>query len=428
MMSRLLCRGILQTVTCILVSLVLFAPFATAQLGDPAAPSSNIKDTTRILFIGNSFTYFYNLPEIIAKLADASQQGKVEYQMVAPGGWCLKDHWDSVTTLNALHGHHWDYVVLQDQSTLGITYYLQGQRRVTSDSLFRPHAHKWAAEIQKVGAVPVFYLTWARKATPEDQAALNYAYIDAARESRSVVAPVGIAWKYALQDAQDLKLYDEDGAHPSSVGSYLAACVLFATIFGKDPRGLPEEIIGIPVNLETEKAEPEKKEQLVNVSPEEARTIQALAWRAVQRFLPRGTYPDVSRIPIPTLPPLPPGGTIRVEEIEGTWTGPIRFFPDMSADMTLTLHRSDSAWSGHVAFAFNSKDVKDEAIDLSDLVVGDQSLTFVAAKSVAADSLDIRFRAVITRDGNMQGIADASSSASSGPPTYLLGTLQLSRK
>ena len=41
----------------------------------------------------------------------------------------------------------------------------------------------------KAGARPVFYLTWARKATPDDQSALNEAYLRAAGANRAILAP-----------------------------------------------------------------------------------------------------------------------------------------------------------------------------------------------------------------------------------------------
>lgn len=45
--------------------------------------------TTCMLFIGNSYTYFNNLPDIFTQLAEAGRQGKVETKMEAPGGWRL---------------------------------------------------------------------------------------------------------------------------------------------------------------------------------------------------------------------------------------------------------------------------------------------------------------------------------------------------
>ena len=43
----------------------------------------------RVLFVGNSYTYFNNLPEMFAKLAETGHQAKVVTRMEAPGGWRL---------------------------------------------------------------------------------------------------------------------------------------------------------------------------------------------------------------------------------------------------------------------------------------------------------------------------------------------------
>jgi len=77
-------------------------------------------DTTRVLFIGNSYTYFNNLPEVFARLAEAGHHGRVETRMVAPGGWRLKDHWEKGSARQLLDAEKW-IVVLQDQSSLGWT-------------------------------------------------------------------------------------------------------------------------------------------------------------------------------------------------------------------------------------------------------------------------------------------------------------------
>jgi hypothetical protein len=117
--------------------------------------------------------------------------------MIAPGGKRLKDHWDNSVAHQALNSQAWDFVVLQDQSTLGTNYYFEGKARVGGDEIFRPYAERWVDEIRKHHATPVFFLTWARRATPEDQSALNYAYIHTAETTHSVLAPVGLAWRAA---------------------------------------------------------------------------------------------------------------------------------------------------------------------------------------------------------------------------------------
>jgi hypothetical protein len=236
----------------------------------------------RLLFIGNSYTYFNNLPEMFAKLADAGHQ-RVETSMVAPGGWRLKDHWDKGEAPKILREGRWDYVVLQEQSMLGTNFLLNGKPRVKNDEVFRPWADKWAAEIRKAGARPVFYLTWARKATPEDQAVLNDAYMRAAKANEALVVPVGIAWNQVRRENPSIELFYADGSHPLPAGTYLAACTFYAAIFDSTPVGLPAKIIGRPVDLLTAQVEPDKTVVLVDLPARDQLVLQSAAWAAWQQ-------------------------------------------------------------------------------------------------------------------------------------------------
>src|SRR5215471_15592197 len=127
---RLSLRTLSRTLPFAFLTLVAFYFCIAAQEKQGEAHS------IRVLFIGNSYTYFNNLPEIFTKLAQSGHQGKVETMMAAPGGWRLKDHWEKGDALKALHEGKWDYVVLQDQSTLGVDYFLEGKLHVTSDEVF----------------------------------------------------------------------------------------------------------------------------------------------------------------------------------------------------------------------------------------------------------------------------------------------------
>jgi hypothetical protein len=250
-----------------LLALALVAPALTAPV-------------TRVLFIGNSYTYFNNLPEIVRVLAESAGGGRVEVRMVAPGGWRLADHWQKGEAHEALRSGTWDFVVLQEQSQLGDPRTVDGKPRVGSDKNFAPAAAQWAAEIKRAGARPVFYSTWAKKASPEDQALLNDAYAKAAREGGGILAPVGIAWSTIREAAPNIGLFVDDGSHPSSAGSYLAACTLVAAMFGKNPEGLTQKVSGTRVNLDTGLPEPGRTTVLVNLPPDVARRLQAAAWGA----------------------------------------------------------------------------------------------------------------------------------------------------
>src|SRR6476646_8429864 len=283
------------------LSMVLGCAFLVAMVAISAEPQQSVRNcVTRVLFLGNSYTYFNDMPAILAELAKAGHQCTVETRMVAPGGKTLKDHWESSASREALNSQSWDFVVLQDQSTLGVNFYFEGQARVGGDELFRPYAELWANEIRKHHATPVFYLTWARKATPIDQAALNYAYIHAAKTTHSLVAPVGLAWTRVRQTAPGIDLYYRDGAHPSPAGSYLAACAIYAAIFDKNLVNLPARISGAPVNLETEELEPGKSAVLVDLAKRDATTLQATAWDVWRDLKQHGGYLKVSPVALPS--------------------------------------------------------------------------------------------------------------------------------
>jgi hypothetical protein len=393
----------------------------------PARVSAQQLVTTRVLFIGNSYTYFNDLPEILAKLAEAGRRGKIETRMVAPGGWRLKDHWDKGTARQLLDEDKWDFVVLQDQSTLGMNYWVKGTDHVNSDAVFRPYAEKWAAKIREKGATPVFFLTWAAKNAPEDQAALNYAYASAAKETNSLLAPVGMAWDTLRHEQPSLRLfYEGHGSHPSPAGSYLAACVFYATIFHQNPLGLPSRITGTPVNLDTEKPEPAKNVTLVGLSPTDAETIQRESWKVWQQIAKHGGYPNLPLPNPPTVEPLPAGLPLSDAELDGTWLGTILFYPSGPVDVVLRIE-STHGMRGHFELRYHSKNFRDESIELSDLQVRGSELLFSDPKSNGVDNLPVRLLGVMPRQGELQGTAEASRE-NADAHVRLLGTWSLKKQ
>ena len=105
-----------------------------------------------------------------------------------------------------------------------------------------------AAAKGKAGAV-VMYEHWARRDgdrqnRPEDTHAAQAARLQASfdrltREHGLTSAPVGRVWEKVLREHPEINLYQPDGSHPSPAGAYLAACVLYATVYGESPAGLP---------------------------------------------------------------------------------------------------------------------------------------------------------------------------------------------
>ena len=218
----------------LLLILILVACSGGTDCRDPQDISC-----TRVLFLGNSYTFVNDLPNTFARLAKSGGH-KVAVGMSAQGGWTLVDHVQSRDTLNLLNSRKWNYVILQEQSEIPSV----GQSRTYS---MYPAARTLVQQIRDSGAIPVFFLTWAhRDGFPASgmnnyeamQAQLNHGYYGIATELNVPVAPVGSAWRLALTEHPELALWQEDGSHPSEQGTYLAACVFYEAIFQESPLGL----------------------------------------------------------------------------------------------------------------------------------------------------------------------------------------------
>lgn len=291
----------------------------------------------RVLFIGNSYTYFNNLPDIVAdfaRLANTSREIRVE--SVVRGGATLSDHWNG-SALARLRATPWDYVVLQEQSMLGVA--LQdGRPTINNPEFFHRYARVFVDEIKRVGAVPVFYLTWSRRATPELQGRLTSAYLAIATETGARLAPVGPAWQEVRRQRPDLELYDPDGTHPSPTGSYLAAATIWSTISGTPPTGLARRVRGrLVVDTATGSRFSDTTAFLVQLKEEDAAFIQRTIATVASAPLPR---PEASSTPAPAAAPLPAR-----EQLLGTWRGWMTLYDD-SVEVTLQLSNSDGRWSG----------------------------------------------------------------------------------
>src|SRR5438477_381022 len=117
------------------------------------------RDEMRILFIGNSFTARNNVPELIAQLA-AARGRELQHQLIQAGGASLRMHWNKGDAQRAIAQTQYDYVVLQEQSTLPLK---NPQRFHENVRLFDP-------VIKAAGAKTALYLTWARQNAMEMQA------------------------------------------------------------------------------------------------------------------------------------------------------------------------------------------------------------------------------------------------------------------
>lgn len=181
---------------------------------------------TRIMFAGNSYTYYNDMPTIVKQIAKENLK-EVEITMSVNGGVSLKDHWEAnadLETKNLIEAQDYDWVVIQDQSLTPI--------RNPMSTL--NYGKQLANLVMNRGGKVVIFQTWSRKNNPASQAQLDSTFNQLKDNTGAILAPVAEVWHLAKKEYPSLELYDVDGSHPSEMGSYLTALVFYLTLFDQD--------------------------------------------------------------------------------------------------------------------------------------------------------------------------------------------------
>lgn len=322
----------------------------------------------RVLFIGNSYTYYNNLPEMVATLSG----GRIETRMVARGSSTLRQLWDLGESVNAIREGKWDWVVLQEHSLLG-GMRVDGVESINNPEFFHESIRLYDEEIRRNKAKTLLYLTWARRAHPDQQQIINQAYLGIAQELGLPIAPVGAVWQRVRELDPALVLHDPDGTHPNPAGSYLAACVFINTLLGpKATLSLPPRVQGHPMRS-NERPDMTRVVDLVNLRQDLADRIQEQASDVVPPSGPVSPYVPPARMPLPPVKrPFTP------TDLSGTWRGPLRMYAvTMTAELNLVTVDGVSC-SGRWSVS-NYNDERQVRQPISSCRVTDAGVSFVLA-------------------------------------------------
>jgi hypothetical protein len=194
----------------------------------------------RVLFLGNSYTYVNNLPQVIADLA-LSNNDTLVFDGNLIGGYTFQNHCTDAASLAKIAVGTWDYVVLQAQSQEPSF----SPSQVNAQTL--PYALRLDSLIQAANpcAMTVFYETWGRKNGDASncpfyppictytgmQNRLRDSYALFADTCKALLAPAGEAWRASVSFSPTLELYQADQSHPVLEGSYLTAAVFYEVLF-----------------------------------------------------------------------------------------------------------------------------------------------------------------------------------------------------
>lgn len=205
---------------------------------------SNAQQTKNVLFIGNSYTAYNNLPNLVDLVAQSVGDDLV-YTAHTPGGNTLMNHAQNNQLAQTITTEDWDYVTIQGQSQEPS--FPTGQ--FTTETL--PYANQLVDAIKDNYACtePVFYMTWGRENGDagncqfapwlctyegmDDSLRARYEYM--AEVNESLVSPVGAVWRELRDNGIPFNLYVSDGSHPSIYGSYAAALSFYTIFFQNDP-------------------------------------------------------------------------------------------------------------------------------------------------------------------------------------------------
>lgn len=177
----------------------------------------------RVLFIGNSHTYFNDMPHIF-KLICQENDIPMEVTMLAHGYKGLDFHQkEPEVRFNILYGDY-DYVVLQ---------HLQSG---FDEKVLNTSVEAIKKIIDMAGAKTVLYMPWTIKSEEDKQEAMSDAYLNLGKRLNIPVAPVGLVWWKFKKSHPEVELYFKDDKHASPTGSTLAAYTIFNCIFGKRAR------------------------------------------------------------------------------------------------------------------------------------------------------------------------------------------------
>lgn len=192
----------------------------------PQQPRQNgAEESLRVLFIGNSHTYYNQLPQLVSKLLSAAGIAS-ETWMFAPGGFSLPQHWNHGEARRQIARGGWDFVVLQGQS--GTSVFCSAE--------MKDAARLFAKDIAAVGARPLLYMVWVREDISATQEAWTASYLLAGRALGIPVAPVGLVWQELQRSgSRDYRFREPDGNHATKIGSFVGALVIAAKLASETP-------------------------------------------------------------------------------------------------------------------------------------------------------------------------------------------------
>ncbi len=201
-------------------------------------------DTTRVLFVGNSLTYYNDMPQTFQSISN-SLGHSVYIETHTPGGTGFANHVVNPQVYTLFKKGGWDAVVLQPgtgdsagESFGGSPKALSVERiKLLRDSIYKynPCCHIFFYEISN-GVYGNSQDDLNVYNQVMDTIRSNIQYFSEA--TQIPFSPVGEAFRTQWNSDLNTMLWNSYGdVHPNAKGSYLAACVFYTSIFRQPSLG-----------------------------------------------------------------------------------------------------------------------------------------------------------------------------------------------
>jgi hypothetical protein len=208
--------------------------------------AQNNENPIEILFIGNSYFNYCDLPGMFNKFTEESVEEAYIDEYV-PSGTSLGEHANSGVTEAKIKEKDWDYIIIT----------ASGAYMVYPDYFSDQHFYSELMQLKRTiiencaTAQIIFCLPWADEdgmlwAGMTDnyakmQLKIYHRTLQISNDQNFIIAPVGWVWYKVLEEKNYPLhyLHTSDMYHPSCRGTYLMACTIYSTIFAQSTEGIP---------------------------------------------------------------------------------------------------------------------------------------------------------------------------------------------
>ncbi|CAL2057432.1 SGNH/GDSL hydrolase family protein [Tenacibaculum sp. 190524A05c] len=174
-----------------------------------------------ILFIGNSLTYYNDLPKLVTEYAKNEKNLNIKTKMVAHPNYAIEDHWNDGKVKRLIRRKKYDYVILQQ----GPSSQKDGRKMLIQ------YGRKYSNLCKSSNTKLCYFMVWPAIYYYHTFNGVIKNHEDAAKLNNAILLPVGKVWKTHIEESKDYSLYNQDEFHPSEKGSKLAAKVIVETLF-----------------------------------------------------------------------------------------------------------------------------------------------------------------------------------------------------